>query len=588
MKCDFSGFATKAGLKCSDGLTILPGAFQGQAGQQVPLVWQHNYNSPENVLGHAVLSDRGGSVYAEAYFNDTPMAKTAKELVQHKDINMMSIAANKLKKRGFDVMHGQLNEVSLVIAGANPGACIDFINLEHNADDGTDSGEAIIYTGIEFDTTQHADDNKSDGDAEEDDGDETVQDILDTFNQKQRDVLAYLINETENDSAQHSDQEGLHMNHNIFENGGDPKNDGTELTHAQIATIFQDAQKLGSLKESVLAHADEYGIGNIDLLFPDYKSLGTTPQFIKRRNEWVQQVFGKITRQPFSRVKVTFADITDDEARARGYIKGNLKRDEYIQLKNRKVSPTTIYKKQRLDRDDILDITDFDVVAWIIAEMRVMLDEEIARAILVGDGRPLEDPAHAGNPNPDKINEENIIPVWKDSELFVERINLTATLPSGETKVTPEHTIEQVLRSRQWFEGSGVPTLYTTPDLVTDVLLLKDLNKRRIYMTEQEVAAAFRVGDIVEVPVMRNLTRKDSKTGKTMRLLGIIVNLNDYTVGADKGGEITSFAQFDIDYNQEKRLLETRASGALTKYKSAIILEEEVASTGTGGTGGNG
>lgn len=586
MKCDFGGYATKASLRCADGLTIQPGAFKANHGKRVPLVWQHNYDAPDNILGHAVLQDRDGDVYTEVYFNNTEMAKTAKELVKHDDIKNLSIAANKLKKRGQDVIGGDITEVSLVISGANPGAFIDFVNLEHSSSDDTDTGEAIIYTGLDIELS-HADadeeDKKSDKDETPDaaeDDDRTVQDVLDTLNEDQRNVVAFLLSEAAEaaEELKQSDQEGPSMQHNIFESKDEDKSSGTTLTHSQVATIIGDMEKYGTLKDSVLAHAAEYGIENIDILFPDAKAQNNVPDFIKRKTEWVAGVLSGTHHSPFSRVKTLTADITHEEARARGYIKGNLKKDEFFRLASRAVSPTTIYKKQRLDRDDIVDITSFDVVAWIRAEMRMMLEEELARAILVGDGRPDEDPANPGQPNPDKIDASRIIPIYADAELYTHRINVSAGLEAGE-EPTPEHIMDEVLRSRKFFLGTGTPKLYTTTDVITDTLLLKDGFGHRLYKTEAEVAAAMRVSSCVEVPVLEGVRR--TVGGKTYELLGIIVNLADYTIGADNGGQVATFDDFNIEYNQYRYLIETRCSGALTKIKSAIVIEREVATEPT-------
>lgn len=574
MEADFSGYATKASLRCSDGLTIVPGAFKGNHGKQVPLVWQHNYDSPDNILGHAILEDRNGSVYTKAYFNDSPMAQQAKELVRHKDINHLSIQANRLKKRGQDVLHGNINEVSLVIAGANPGALIDFTTLDHNDEDGTDSGEATIYTGLPFDEISHAEEEKETGvSAEKDDDDLTIDEVIASMNENQKNVLAFLVNEASDEaSASHSDtdeEEGSSMSHNVFESQNEDKIEGNTLTHDQMKTIFDDAKRGGSLKDAVLAHAADYGITNIDVLFPDAKTQQAAPSFIKRRTEWVAGVLDGTHHSPFSRVKTVTADITEDSARAKGYITGTLKKEEFFSLAQRAVTPTTIYKKQKLDRDDIMDITDFDVVSWIRAEMRVMLNEEIARAILIGDGRDILDP--------DKINEGNIIPIYKDAPLYAHRVIVDNYVPSGGS-YTPEVLIEAALRSRKVFEGTGRPNFYTSADVITDILLDKDEMGRRLYPTEADVASALRVGSLMEIPQFETQTRTvgEGASAKTYQLLGIMVNLKDYTVGADKGGQISAFDDFDIDYNQYKYLLETRISGALTAIKSAIIFEKEI------------
>ena len=596
MKYDFSGYATRNDLKCSDGRTIRAGAFKECSGKVVPLVWQHQHDDPMNVLGHALLEERDDGVYAYCSFNDTESAQQAKSLVKHGDVNQLSIYANKLVQKSGDVLHGAIREVSLVIAGANPGAMIDNIGMAHGEDGETD--EAVIYNddfidnlGGEFEeTVEHSEENEKEeviehADSEdkqeekkmaEDSGKEkTVQDVIDTMNEEQKKVMMYLVGvAAEKGGEKETDEEGEEeMKHNVFD-GSDEYNgsaDQAELTHAQIETILKDGKSCGSLKESFLAHAEDYGIKDIDWLFPEAKTFTDKPEFISRKMEWVSTVMSGVHKSPFSRIKSMFADITEDEARAKGYLKGNLKREEVFSLLKRSTTPTTIYKKQKLDRDDIIDITDFDVVAWIKAEMRVMLDEEIARAILVGDGRLASDD--------DKINEDNIRPIWKEADLFCLKKEVTIGKDDDETA---KNFIRAAIKSRKDYRGSGNPVLFTTEDFLTDMLLLEDSIGHKFYKTEGELATALRVSKIVTVPVMENLTRQVTKSGTayTNTLMGIIVNLNDYNVGADKGGAVSMFDDFDIDYNQQKYLIETRCSGALTKPFSAIVLEKSVAGQG--------
>jgi len=596
MKYDFSGYATRNDLKCSDGRTIRAGAFKECSGKVVPLVWQHQHDDPMNVLGHALLEERDDGVYAYCSFNDTEPAKQAKSLVLHGDVNQLSIYANKLVQKSGDVLHGAIREVSLVIAGANPGAMIDNVGMAHGEDGETD--EAVIYNndfidnlGGEFeDSVEHADEDKDEeviehADSEdkqeekkmpEDSGKEkTVQDVIDTMTEEQKKVMMYLVGvAAEKGGAKETDDEGEEeMKHNVFDGSDEYKGseDQAELTHAQIETILRDGKSFGSLKESFLTHADEYGIKDIDWLFPEAKTFQDKPEFISRKMEWVSTVMSGVHKSPFSRIKSMFADITEDEARAKGYIKGNLKKEEVFSLLKRTTTPTTIYKKQKLDRDDIIDITDFDVVAWIKAEMRVMLDEEIARAILVGDGRLSSDD--------DKINEDNIRPIWKEADLFCLKKEVTIGKDDDETA---KNFIRATIKSRKDYRGSGNPVLFTTEDFLTDMLLLEDSIGHKLYKTEGELATALRVSKIVTVPVMENLTRQVTKNNAayTNTLMGIVVNLNDYNVGADKGGAISMFDDFDIDYNQQKYLIETRCSGALTKPFSAIVLEKSVANNG--------
>lgn len=559
MKYDFSGWATRANLKCSDGRTIMRDAFKQNDGQKVPLVWDHQHDDLNEVLGHALLENREDGVYAYCSLNDTEAGKTAKLLIQHGDISALSIYANQLKQNMSNVVHGNIREVSLVLAGANPGASIQSV-IQHGA---TIEDEAMIYTGEEL-SIMHSDDPKPPVEKPEkpekntDENGETIGDIFNTLDEKQKEVVYALIGEAlENNNSEGGDNT---MKHNVFDQS-EEQNSENVLSHSEMQTIIEDGKRFGSLKESFLQHAEEYGIENIEYLFPEAKSLNTPPDFIKREMGWVQTVMSGVHHTPFSRIKSMFADITADEARARGYMKGKLKKEEVFGLLKRTTTPTTIYKKQKLDRDDVIDITDFDVVAWLKSEMRMMLEEEMARAILIGDGRlPSSD---------DKINEQNIRPIWKDEELYTIR-GIVKGDDSDKAALATEF-IDQSVRSMTDYRGSGSPTAYMTAEMLTECLLLKDTNGKRIYSNENEVATAMRVSKIVTVPVMNNQTRKEGSD--TYTLQAIIVNLNDYNVGADKGGAINMFDDFDIDYNQQKYLIETRCSGALTKPFSAIVLE---------------
>jgi HK97 family phage prohead protease len=575
MVYDFSGYATKNDLKCADGRTIRRDAFADCDGMTVPLVWQHDHHEPSNVLGHAILENRPDGVYAYIKCNNTPSGRNAKDLVEHGDINALSIYANKLVQKGGDVLHGAIKEVSLVIAGANPGAMIDNVNIAHS-EDGSDD-EAIIYTDefisvLSGDVMEHADEEKETKEMPDDqkqnkkEDEMTVEDVINTMNEQQKKVLMFLVNKAKESNNKDDEKESEEMKHNVFENEEDYKGVSDELAHSEMKTIIDDAKKYGSLKESFLAHADEYGITNIDYLFPEAKNVNNTPDFIQREMSWVSGVMSGVHHAPFSRIKSMHADITEDEARAKGYIKGKLKKEEVFSLLKRSTTPTTIYKKQKLDRDDIIDITDFDVVAWLKSEMRMMLDEEIARAILVGDGRLASDD--------DKINESNIRPIWTDADLY----SIKKVVTTGDTDAkTAKNFIDTAIRSRKDYKGSGNPTLYTTEDMLTEMLLIEDSIGHKLYKTEAELATTLRVSRIVTVPVMEDLTRSVTVNGaeKTNTLRGIIVNLNDYYVGADKGGAINMFDDFDIDYNQQKYLIETRCSGALVKPFSAIILETQ-------------
>jgi HK97 family phage prohead protease len=564
---DFSGWATRNNLKCSDGRTIMKDAFKHNDGQTVPLVWNHQHNDPLNILGHALLENREEGVYAYCKFNETESGKNAKLLVEHGDVSALSIYANQLKQQGSNVLHGAIREVSLVLAGANPEAFIDNIvrHGEHSDE------EAIIYTGENI-SMYHADepkkeqpeDKKKEPKSDKKEDEETVADVFETLNEKQKTVVYAMIGqaleekEEPEDNNNNDDSKGGNkvMKHNVFD-----KEDTTQkdvLSHSDMEAIFSNVKRYGSLRDAVLAH----GIENIDYLFPDAKNVTNTPQFIQRDMGWVQKVMKSVHHTPFSRIKSIFADITEEDARAKGYIKGNLKKDEVFSLLKRTTTPTTIYKKQKLDRDDIVDIVDFDVVAWLKSEMRVMLDEEIARAVLVGDGRL--------SSSDDKINEQNIRPIWTDADLYTIKAPVTvAANATADQKA--KAFIRATIKSRKNYKGSGEPTLYTTEDVLTDCLLMEDTTGRVIYDSVSKLATALRVKEIVTVPVMENLSRVDN--GTTYGLMGIIVNLTDYNIGADKGGAVNMFDDFDIDYNAQKYLIETRCSGALIKPYSAIALE---------------
>ena len=569
---DFSGWATRNNLKCSDGRTIRKDAFKDNNGQKVPLVWNHQHNDPLNVLGHALLENRDEGVYAYCSLNDTEAGQNAKRLIEHGDVSALSIYANQLKQHGGDVIHGSIREVSLVLAGANPGAFIDSI-ICHGEES---EEEAIIYTGEDI-YLSHADNEEMKEEKPMEDtkkvenktDNKTVKDVFDTLTEEQKTVVYALIGQalesagkTDDDNDEYDDEEDNNMKHNVFDQ--DEMMQGNVLSHSDMEEILSDAKRTGSLKESFLAHAEAtYGIDQIDTLFPEPKSMNTPPEFIKRDMNWVAGVINGVHHTPFSRIKSMFANITEDEARAKGYIKGKLKKEEVFTLLKRTTTPTTIYKKQKLDRDDIIDITDFDVVAWIKSEMRMMLDEEIARAILVGDGRLTSDDDH--------INETNIRPIWKDDDLYTIKTKITVGAAATDDDKA-KAVIKAAVKSRKNYKGSGNPVLYTTEDFLTNCLLLEDTQGYRLYKSEQDVATAMRVSRIVTVPVMENLTRTDSES-KERTLVGIIVNLNDYNVGADKGGAVNMFDDFDIDYNQQKYLMETRCSGALIKPYSAIALE---------------
>ena len=575
MEYDFSGWATRNNIRCSDGRTIRKDAFKDNDGQKVPLVWNHSHNDPSNVLGHALLENRDEGVYAYCTFNDTENGQHAKTLVQHGDIDKLSIYANRLKQNGGDVIHGSIREVSLVYANANPGAYI--VDVMAHGDDVEEGG--IIYTDEKF-SLYHAEDDKKEETKENktNEPDKTVGELFNSAMKKLSDdeqnsvyaVIGAALEEkddSEDSEAEHSDTDGEYtdgeleggneeMKHNVFDKE-DAKEKDT-LSHADQMTIISDAKRYGSMKESFLAHADEYGIQGIDWLFPEARTTTNVPEFIKRDTGWVSKIMGAVHKSPFSRIKSVFADITEDEARAKGYMKGKLKKDEVFSLLKRTTTPTTIYKKQKMDRDDVIDITDFDVIAWLKSEMRLMLDEEIARAILLGDGRPAS--------SDDKINELNIRPIVSDDELYtIQKTVDVANSADADTKA--KAFIRAAIKARKDYKGSGNPTLFTTEDLLTDMLLLTDEMGRDLYESEEKLRTKLRVKEIVTVEVMEGVNGKNSKP-----LMGVIVNPADYNVGADKGGAINMFDDFDIDYNQQKYLIETRCSGALTKPYSAIAL----------------
>lgn len=562
MGYDFCGWATRNNIQCSDGRIIRKDAFKGNDGQKVPLVWNHQHNDPTNILGHAVLENRNEGVYAYCTFNNTDAARDAKSLVEHGDISSLSIYANKLKQNGPNVMHGQIREVSLVLAGANPEAYIE--NIMSHGEDSDD--EAIMYFGEDIEL-EHSDDSKEETNLKKDGekmagannsgrDDRTIGDVFETLNEDQKTAVYAIIGQILEDNGLTGEDNGK-MKHNVFE--GDAYNSNDALSHSDMQAIISDAKRYGSMKDAVLAH----GIEHIDYLFPDAANVENMPSFIQRDMTWVGEVMDAVHHTPFSRIKSTFANITEDDARAKGYIKGKKKKDEVFSLLKRTTSPTTIYKKQKLDRDDVIDITDFDVVAWLKSEMRMMLDEEIARAILVGDGRL--------SSSDDKINEQNIRPIYTDDSLYTirEQIKFSATATADEKAKT---FIRQSIKARKEYKGSGSPILYTTEDVLTDCLLLEDTTGRIIYDTVEKLATALRVKKIVTVPVMEGY-KKTGEDSKEYSLMGIIVNLADYNVGADKGGAVNMFDDFDIDYNAQKYLIETRCSGALIKPYSAIVIE---------------
>lgn len=612
-KFDFSGWATRANMLCSDGRVIRKDAFKECDGVTVPLVWNHQHNSVDEVLGHALLENRDEGVYAYCTFNDTESGQNAKLLVRHGDVDKLSIYANKLKQQGSDVVHGVIRELSLVLAGANPGAYIESVMM--HGDDAYEEGYICAGEYIEnVEPLFHSDDDKkgetmaeevkktktidelvknltdeqkkalleklikkdekqeetedvkhAEETATKKEEDETVADVFNTLTEKQKTVVYAMIGQAleeagvgmDDEDMKHSDIEGgnYEMKHNVF----DKETDNMEvLSHADMEEILDDAKRNGSLADAVLQH----GIEQIDYLFPDAKTLNNAPDFIKRDDTWVSDVMNAVHKTPFSRIKSVHADITEADARAKGYVKGNMKFEEVISLLKRVTNPTTIYKKQKLDRDDVIDITDFDVVAWLKTEMRMMLNEEIARAILVGDGR--------SNSSNDKINEQNVRPIWTDDDVYTIKAEINVTKESTDDQKA-KGFITACIKSRKNYKGSGNPVMYISEDMLTNCLLLEDTNGRVIYDSIDKLATALRVRKIVPVPVLENLTRVVSENTHT--LAGIYVNLTDYNIGADKGGAVNMFDDFDIDYNAMKYLIETRCSGALTKPFSAVALE---------------
>lgn len=608
---DFGGWATKNDLKCSDGRIIRHGAFAPQDGKRVPLVWNHQHNDPEDTLGHAILENRDNGVYAYCYFNDTPKANHAKECVKHGDVTSLSIWANNLEQVGSEVLHGIIREVSLVLAGANPGAFIESV-LAHGEpmEDGDEEGIFYTDSGLEL---MHADDEKKEKEgamateekketstskSEESSNDETVKDVYDTLTEKQKKAVAVIVGQAivdtkEGKSDDNDDEEEENMKHNVFEGEGEYV--AHSITKEDIEQLFRDGKSCGSLREAVrnnienggfLAHADydghkwtnipqtgmevakgkqPYGFNDPSMLFPDYRTLSNTPEWLSRNMDWVQKVLGAVHHTPFSRIKSVFADITEDEARAKGYIKGKQKKEEVFATLKRTTDPQTIYKLQKMDRDDIIDITDFDVIAWIKAEMRVMLNEEIARAILIGDGRQTD--------ADDKIKEDHVRPIAKDVPLFntTWEIELDEADMDGGAKFA-KAVSEAMIRSRKKYKGSGSPTFFTTEDVLTEMLLLEDAVGHKLYKTESEFNTAHRVKETVTVEPMEGAELDETYKDGAKKLIGVIVNPIDYNVGADKGGEINMFDDFDIDFNQQKYLIETRISGALIKPFSAITL----------------
>ena len=581
MKYDFSGYATKNNVKCSDGRTTLENAFIENDGQDVPLVWQHGHTDPENVLGHAKLENRKDGVYAYCELNNSDAGNHARELVRHGDINALSIYANRLSQKGRDVIHGNIVEVSLVLSGANPGALIDNVALEHS--DGSvedDLSEAIIYTDAELEhaSKEQASSDSSDEDDETDADDETLAEVLDSMSEKQKTAMYAVISqlvdaddeseaEDEQSEAEHSDdtndKENTLAHTNVFE-GTASDTESNTLSHSQIEAIFADARRPGmTLASSFMAHAKDYGIKDPSVLFPDAVKVDREPQRITHQNEWVTTVLNGCKHSPFSRVKTQWSDLTLDTLRAKGYITATKKEDVVYEIATRVTTPTTVYSRSKMDRDDVIDITDFSVVDWIKRNLREALDEELARAILVGDGRQASDPH--------KVKTENIRPIWTDNELFSHKVKVG--YKDNPTDQAYEF-IDTARRSRKFFRGSGTPTLFTTNSVVCFLLEMKDTQKHYLYETKEALARVLNVAQIVEVEQMEGL-QSDVAGGKKADLWGIVTNLSDYTIGADKGGEVTYFENFDIDFNQHKYLYETRASGALTKFKSALVLERQ-------------
>lgn len=562
-KYDFGGWATRSNMLCSDGLTISKDAFKHNDGKIVPLVWNHCHNDPLNVLGNALLKHRDGDMYAYCSFNETDSGKAAKMLVKHGDVISLSICANRLQKQGSCVMHGEIREVSLVLAGANPGALIDSVMVH------SDDWDGVISTPDEENQLEFGDGSPVIAHNDKPEDEETVQDVIDSMTEKQRNVMFGIIGELTENNHEEKKEEETEMKHNAFENdqtmkqGEILKDDGSVMTHSEMQEFFKDGKRLGSLKQSAIEH----GIEKIGDLFPyvenDGRNVTQMPQFIMRDQGWVGKVMSRVHRTPFSRIKSLFADITAEQARAKGYMKGNLKKEEVFTLLKRSTPPTTVYKKQKIDRDDVVDITDFNVIAWIKGEMRLMLDEELARAFLIGDGRLGDDD--------DKIKEDCIRPIWTDHELYtIKKVVEVASNATATEKA--KKFIQATVKARKNYKGSGNPDLFCSEDVLTDCLLMEDLNGRLIYESVEKLARVLRVNEIIPVPVMDGLKSEDGND-----LMGIIVNLKDYNVGADKGGEVNLFDDFDIDYNAYKYLIEARCSGALIRPYSAIAIECKVA-----------
>lgn len=564
-KWDFSGWATRNDLHCSDGRTIRRDAFKDCDGKTVPIFWNHQHDSVDNVLGHGLLENRPEGVYFYGAFNDDEEGVKARKRVQHGDIRSLSIMANQLKQIGSDVIHGIIREVSLVPAGANPGAFIDTV-MEH----GEEVGDAMIIGYDENLVVYHADelDDTNPKDTPKED-DKTLEDIIASMSDDQKTVMYGLVGEalglnSEDKTLEQSEKLGGNdMKFNVFENrdkgrvktGALMHSDGSEVTVDEISEIFKDAKRLGSLKDAVLQH----GIDQVDYLFPDDRTITTQPTFIQRDMGWVTDVMNSVHHTPFARVKSVFADITEDDARAKGYIKGKMKKEEFFGLIKRRTEPTTVYKKQKMDRDDMIDITDFDIAAWLKTEMRMMLNEELARAYLIGDGRPASSDDH--------INDQNIRPVAFDDDLFTVHADIeVASSATDDDKA--KAIIRGVIKNRKLYRGSGNPVMYTTEDVLTDMLLLEDTLGHSLYADETALARKMRVSKIVTVPVMENVTGKNGNP-----LIAVVVNMRDYNVGADRGGAVNMFDDFDIDYNQQKYLIETRCSGALTVPYSAMAFE---------------
>ena len=572
---DFAGWATRNNIVCSDGRIIMRDAFKDCDGTKVPLVWNHQHEDIQHVLGHAILENRDEGVYAYGYLNNTPSGKAAKIVVDSDDVHALSIYANKLKQNGPNVIHGAIREVSLVLAGANPGAYIESV-IRH----GEDSEEGAYITFIDNDLKiEHGDKEEKEPEKKEEfmahaenntetkDDDKTLGEVYETLNEEQKILVSALVGlalkskgkGADDEDDENEEEDNKKMKHNAFSDSYEEDNNTNTLTHAEMEAIAADAQRLGSMKEAFLQH----GINQIDMLFPEAKNVGPNePIFVQRDMTWVSSVMGSVKRSGFSRIKSMFANITGEEARARGYIKGDRKEEEVFSLLSRTTTPQTVYKLQEFDRDDIIDITDIDVIAWVKKEMRMMLDEELARAFLVGDGR--------SSLSKDKIKQDNIRAIYLDDDFFSVKYPIVVSA-NATREAKAEAFIDECVRSRKLYKGSGNPVMYTTEDQVTDCLLLKDLNKHRLYKTIDELATALRVSKIITVPVMEGLTR--NANGKTMELAAIYVNLSDYNVGADKGGSVNLFDDFDIHFNKYEYLIETRCSGALVKPFSAVVLE---------------